>query len=66
MQAQDFALAREEVIFNVEPLHGFEVAAQNGGRDDLGNFRSFIAALFNLMQGLQTQLQMLFVPFVPL
>jgi hypothetical protein len=30
MQMEDLALARQEVVLDVEPVHGFEVAPENG------------------------------------
>src|SRR5690349_17830917 len=33
MQVEDFALAREKVVLDAQPLHGFEVAAKNGCGD---------------------------------
>jgi len=31
MQVEDFALAREEIVFDVKAIHGLEMAAQDGG-----------------------------------
>ena len=30
MQMKNFALARQEIVFNVQPVHGFKMAAQHG------------------------------------
>ena len=39
MQVQDLALARQEIVLDVEALHGLEVATEDGGRDQLGDLR---------------------------
>ena len=63
---QDFALARQEVVLDVEPVHGFEVAAQDGSRDQLGDGGGFAGGVFDGMQRCGADLQILFVLFVPL
>ena len=52
---ENLALARQEVIFDVEPVHSLEVAAKNGGRNQIGKGGSFIAAFFDGMQCLQAR-----------
>ena len=66
MQPQDFALARQEVVLDVEPLHGLEMAAQHSNGDQFGDDRSFITALLDVMQSLQTNLKVLLVLRIPL
>ena len=50
MQVQDFALARKEVVFDVETVHGFEMAAQHGGRDQFGDGSGFAGRVFDGVQ----------------
>ena len=50
MQVQDLALAGQKVVFDVEPIHGFEMAAQHGDRDQVGDRRGFVAAFFDRVQ----------------
>ena len=66
MQVEDFAFAGEEVVFDVEAVHGLEMASEHGGRDQVGDGRSFAARVFNRVQRLQTGLQVLLVLLVPL
>ena len=58
MQVQDLALARQEVVLDVEALHGLEMAAQHRGRDDVGAAASSFSfpPLFDGMEGSQPQL----------
>ena len=66
MQVQDFALARQEVVFDVEPVHGLKMAAQHGDRDQIGDGSRLRRAIFDGVQRLQTHLQILLVLGVPL
>src|SRR5579862_1818710 len=66
MQVQNFALARQEVVFDVEPVHGFEMTAQNGRRDQFGNGGRLAGAVFYGMQRLRPHLQVLPILRVPL
>ena len=66
MQVQDLALARQEVVFDVEPVHGLEMAAQHGDRDQVGDGGGFARGVFDGMQRLQAHLQILLVLRVPL
>ena len=66
MQVQDFAFARKEIVFNVEPVHGLEMSAQHRNRNQFRDSGSLGRAVFNGMQRLQTDLQILFVGLVPL
>src|SRR5581483_3929630 len=47
MQVKNFALPREEVVLDAQPLHGFEVAAENGGGDQVGDLGGFVSTLFD-------------------
>ena len=61
MQVQDFALAGQEIVFDVEAVHGFEMAAQDGGRNQLRDLGGFVAAFFDGVQRLGADLQVLLV-----
>ena len=50
MQAQNFALARQEVVLDVEAVHGFQMPPQNRRRDELSNLRYLIISLFDSME----------------
>src|SRR5580692_808672 len=63
MQVENFALAREEIVFDVEAVHGFEMATKDGGRDQLGDGSRLTTGVFDGAQGLRTDLQVLFVLF---
>src|SRR5262249_19209489 len=47
MEMEYLALARKEVVFNVEPIHGFKVAAKHGGGDDVGDFGGFVVTFLD-------------------
>ena len=47
-EVQNLALAGQEIVFDVEAQHGFEMAAEDGGRDQLGDFGGLVAALLDL------------------
>ena len=44
-EVKDFALARQKIVLDAEAQHGFKMAAQDGGRDEFGDFGRFVAAL---------------------
>ena len=50
LEVQNLALARQKIVFDVEAQHGFKMAAQDSGRDQLGNFGGLVAALLDLVQ----------------
>ena len=66
MQVQNFAFARKEIVFDVEPVHGLEMSPQHRNRNHFRDGGGFRRAVFNGMQRLQTHLQILFVGLVPL
>ena len=66
VQVQDLAFARQEIVFDLEAVHGFEVATQYCGRDQLGDCRSFAAGIFDRMKRFAAGLQMFFVLLIPL
>src|SRR6478609_1827380 len=53
MQMENLALLRKKIVLNAQPLHGFQMAANDGVRYQLADFGSFIAAVFNVVQRLQ-------------
>ena len=50
MQVQDFALARQEIVLDVETLHGFKMATQNRDRNQVGDRGRFVVPFFDGMQ----------------
>ena len=56
----------QEIVFDVEAVHGFEVAAQDGGRDQFGDGRGFAGGVFDGVQRPGAGLQILLVLLVPL
>ncbi len=66
MQVQNFALARKKIVFDVEPVHGLEMAAQHRHRNQIGDGGSLRRRILNGVQGLQAHLQILLVLRVPL
>ena len=66
MQVQDFALAGKEIVFDVEAVHGFEMAAQDGGRDQFGDRGGFAGGVFDGVERFAPRLQIFFILFVPL
>ena len=55
VEREDFGFAGQEVVLDAEPLHGFEVAAEDGGGDELGDGGRVVAALLEIMQGGEPQ-----------
>ena len=53
MQMKYLAFARKEIVFDVEPVHRFQMTAKHGGRNQLGNFRGFISPCFDGVQRLR-------------
>jgi len=50
-EVEDFAFAGQEIVFDVEAEHGFKMAAEDCGGDELGYLGSLVVALLNLVQG---------------
>jgi hypothetical protein len=44
MEGEDFALAGEEVVLDAEALHGFEMATEDGGGDEVGDLGGVVVA----------------------
>ncbi len=55
-EVQDLALAGQEVVLDVEAQHGFKMAAQDGGGDEVGDFGGFVAAVLDGVQRVEAQL----------
>ena len=66
VQMKDLALARQEVVLDVEAVHGLKMSAQDRSRDQLGNFGDLVAAALDGVQRIGASLQMLLVLLVPL
>ena len=66
MKMEDLALARQEVVFDIEPVHGLEMPPQDGDGNYVGDGGAFIVALLDRVQHLLTDLQVLFVLGVPM
>src|SRR5450755_911434 len=66
MKCQDFTFTRQKVVFNIEAIHGFEMAPQNGNRNYFRKRGSLVPALLDVMKSLRAKLQVLFVCLVPL
>ena len=66
MQMENFALARQEVVFDIETIHGLEMTPQDGDRNHVGDGGTFIVAFLDRVQRLLADLQILLVFGVPL
>ena len=53
---KDLALAREKIVLDAEAQHGFEMAAQDGGGDEVGDLGGFVAAVLDQVQRVEAQL----------
>ena len=56
MEGEDFAFAGEEVVLDVEALHGLEMAAEDGGGDEVGDLGGVVVAGFEGVEGVETDL----------
>ncbi len=63
---EDLALARQEVVLDVEPVHGLQVTPQNRRRDQIGDISHLISALLDGMQHFKSHFKILLVLLVPL
>src|SRR5882724_11535993 len=66
MQVQDFALAWEEVVLDVEAVHGLEMAAQDGGGDEFGDGGGFVVAEFQIVKNFRPACAVFLGGLVPL
>src|SRR5579875_532498 len=55
MQVQNFALARQQIVLDAQPQHGFKVPPQNGSGDQLADLGRLVAAGLDSMQSIETQ-----------
>src|ERR1019366_2068463 len=65
VQAKDLAFAREEVVLDVEAVHGLQMTAQYGRRDQFCDPSHVIATVLDGMQSFKSNFKILFVFFVP-
>src|SRR5262249_5163354 len=63
VQVENLALAGEEIVADIEAIHGAEVSGYDGVRDDLSDFGFFTAAFFNGAQGFAAEFRSLFLIF---
>ena len=56
VEGEDLALAGEEVVLDAETLHGLEMAAKDGGGDEVGDLRGVVAARFEGVEGVEADL----------
>src|SRR5260370_24411062 len=61
-----FALARQEVVLNVEPVHGFKMALKNGHGNQVSNRCYLVIPFLNRVQRSSARLQVRFILFIPL
>ena len=66
VQVQNLALARQKVILDIEPVHGFKMAMQHGSRNQFGDSSGFACGIFDGVKGVTPCLQICFVLFIPL
>src|SRR5579864_409020 len=66
MQMKNLAFLGKEIVFDVQPLHGLEMVPDDSIGNETANFSGFIAAVLNVVKGLQAQLELLFILLVPL
>ena len=66
MQVQNFALARQEIVLNVEAIHRFEMALKNRDRNQIRDRRGLIVSFLDRVQRLRARLLVRLVFFVPL
>ena len=65
MKMKDLTLARQEIVFNIEAIHGLEMTPQDGNRNHIGNSGAFVVAFLDRVQRLLADLQVLLVLGVP-
>ncbi len=56
VEREDLGFAGEEVVFDAEALHGFEMAAKDGGRDDVGDGGGVVAAELEGVESVEADL----------
>ena len=65
MQMQNVALPRQEVVFDIETIHGLEMTPQDRDRNHIRDSGTFVVAFLDGMQRLLANLQVLLVLGVP-
>ena len=55
-EVKNFALAREKIVLDAEAQHGFKMAAEDGGGDEVGDFGGFVAAVLDEVQRVEADL----------
>ena len=63
---ENFTLARQEVVFNVQPVHGFEVSLKHSNGNQVRNRRRLIVSFLNRVQRGGACLQVRLVFFIPM
>ncbi len=53
---QNLALAGEEIVLDVEPLHGLEMAMEDGGGDEVGDLGGLVASGFEGVKRVEAKL----------
>src|SRR5215468_1111452 len=66
MQMKNLTFLGKEIVMDIQPLHGLEMTANDGVRDQAADLGGFIAALLNIMQGLESQFQTVVILLIPL
>src|SRR6185312_12956313 len=66
MQVEDFAFTGQEVVGDVETLHGLEVQLQNGRGNQVGQTSGWIVSFFEFVQRAKPELLVLGILLVPL
>src|SRR5216683_2778417 len=56
VQAEDLALAGQEVVLDAEALHGFEMAAEDCGGDEIGDGGGLVASGLEGVEGVEANL----------
>src|SRR5579872_4040620 len=65
MKMENLALAREKIVFDVEPVHGLEMPFQNSDRDQLGELGGLVVALLDSVKRGRAGGKVLLVLLVP-
>ncbi len=56
VESEDFAFAGEEVVLDVETLHRLEMAAEDGGGDEVGDLCGVVVADFESVESVEADL----------
>src|SRR5258708_339248 len=66
MQVKNLTFARQEIVFDVEAVHGFEMAAQDSSRDEFGDGGGFAGGVLDGVECLAASLKIFLGFGVPL